>query len=523
MFKKKKRVSESFDAGKANMETPDYEIKINGQVPIDYATAINDRQKRVDKIEKDFEKKDKLTDEFIDDNHDRFEERDKMKLKESTETKLYKRADKIANDIEEIINDISKINWEDFMTQGDFDTLNKAIEALQGFSTAYSYVMNSEDVFESAEADKIRKEYQNLAAKLEAEGKDLAKEKLEGPLHDLAMKYVNATIGIKESKEAVKGSKIKITGGSCDTKWTYDTMTTPMSMYFVINNIPCEFKFSPNHGRYVVNGVDCNHIKFEGDSYYKDLTRSGGTARSYALNIPGNVLTSQPNQKQKDFSFTGQYYSTTPAIRYCKELLKELLTQHPDYFHDDILDKLGLAQSLEEAHFGIKESKEEVCPECGKNPCECECEELNECNDKETLEEAGRVTPELKKPRASVKKEDKLYSRDDVWARVYDELSSEVENEGPSGEVYKQVKIPRGKRFVGPYTGPGDDDLTVYATSKDDLKWAKKIADHFGLEIIMKEDKNKYTNKYYPYYAILKNVSDAKVTDEEMKDYIEED
>ena len=316
MFKKKKRVSESFDAGKANMETPDYEIKINGQVPIDYATAINDRQKRVDKIEKDFEKKDKLTDEFIDDNHDRFEERDKMKLKESTETKLYKRADKIANDIEEIIEDISQINWEDFMTQSDFDTLNKAIEALQGFSTAYSYVMDNEDIFES---------------------------------------------------------------------------------------------------------------------------------------------------------------------------------------------------------------KEEVCPECGKNPCECECEELDECSDKETLEEAGRVTPELKKPRASIKKEDKLYSKDDVWARVYDELSSEVENEGPGGEVYKQVKIPRGKRFIGPYTGPGDDDLTVYATSKDDLKWAKKIADHFGLEIVMKEDKNKSTNKYYPYYAILKNVSNAKVTDEEMKDYIDED
>ena len=55
MFKKKRHVSEDFDVGKANMETPNYEIKINGQVPIDYATAINDRQKRIDKIEKDFE------------------------------------------------------------------------------------------------------------------------------------------------------------------------------------------------------------------------------------------------------------------------------------------------------------------------------------------------------------------------------------------------------------------------------------------------------------------------------------
>lgn len=176
---------------------------------------------------------------------------------------------------------------------------------------------------------------------------------------DALEEYENLKSELKESSygeavnEAVKGSKIKITGGSCDTKWIYDTMTTStMSMYFVINNIPCEFKFSPNHGRYVVDGVDCNHVKFEGDSSYKDLTHSGGTARSYALNIPSDILKSQPDQKQKDYRFTGQYYSTTPAIRYCKELLKELLTQHPEYFHDDILDKLGLAQSLEESSYG---------------------------------------------------------------------------------------------------------------------------------------------------------------------------
>ena len=113
-----------------------------------------------------------------------------------------------------------------------------------------------------------------------------------------------------------------------------------------------------------------------------------------------------------------------------------------------------------------------------------------------------------------------MYSRDDVWAKVYDELSSEVENEGPKGEIYKEVDIPRGKRFTGPYVGPGNDDLTVYAHIKDDLKWAKKIADHFGLKIDMKEDKNKTSNKYYPFYAILRNVSDAKVSDKEMEEYM---
>lgn len=164
--------------------------------------------------------------------------------------------------------------------------------------------------------------------------------------------YIKKVALTEDLDEAAKGPGVKITGGTCDTKWIYDTMSDSISMSFVINNIPCEFKFSPNHGRYIVDGVDCNHVKFEGDRYYKDLTRSGGTARSYALNIPGDVLTSQPDQKQKDYRFTGQYYSTTPAIRYCKESLKELLTQHPDYFHNDILDKLGLAQSLEEASYG---------------------------------------------------------------------------------------------------------------------------------------------------------------------------
>ena len=333
------KMEEGFEVGKANMETPDYEIKINGQVPIDYATAINGRQKRIDKIEKDFEEKDKLTDEFIDDNHDRFEERDKMKLKESAETNLYKRADKIANDIEEIINDISKINWEDFMTQGDFDTLNRAIEALQGFATAYFYVMNNKDVFESAEADKIRKEYQALAAKLETEGKDLAKEKLEGPLHDLAMQYVDAMMGVKES---------------------------------TIN-------------------VDEEDIEQD------------------------NLKESEKDEEE------------VPAVK------------------------------------------------------------------------RGRG-----RPKADPK--DKMYSSDDLWLQVYDDLSSEVDNEGKGKEVDKQVKIPRGKRFSGPYAGPGDYDLTVYGKTMEDLQWAKKVADHYGVDIEIKKDDNKDTNSYYPYIAILRDI-----------------
>ena len=274
MFKKKKRVSESFDAGKANMETPDYEIKINGQVPIDYATAIDDRQKRIDKIEKDFEKKDKLTDEFIDDNHDRFEERDKIKLKESAETNLYKRADKIANDIEKFVDDVNKISWENFMTLGDIDTLNKAIEVLQGFATAYFYVMDNEQ---------------------------------------------------------------------------------------------------------------------------------------------DNLKESEKDEEE------------VPAVK------------------------------------------------------------------------RGRG-----RPKADPK--DKMYSSDDLWLQVYDDLSSEVDNEGKGKEVDKQVKIPRGKRFSGPYAGPGDYDLTVYGKTMEDLQWAKKVAGDYGVDIEIKKDNNRDTNSYYPYIAILRDI-----------------
>ena len=333
--KNKKFVKENFDAGKANMEVPDYEIKIDGVVPISYATAINDRQDRVEKIDKDFENKNEITNEFIDETQDRYME--KKGITESMEeTKLYKRADKLAREIESFIQDITEINWEDFTTETDIDTLNKAVASLDGFATAYSYIMDNEDVFESKQdVEKIRAEYKRLAAKLEAEGKDIEKEKLEGPLHDLAMKYVDATIGS----------------------------------------------------------------------------------------------------------------------------LKE-----------DI----------------------DVCPVCKKNPCICECDELKEA----TTRNRSKNT----------KKEDKMYSTDDLWLQVYDDLSSEVENEGPKGEVNKQVDIPRGKRFVGPYAGPGDYDLTVYGKTMEDLQWAKKVADHYGVDIKIKKDMNRRTNTYYPYTAILKDI-----------------
>ena len=88
MFGKKKRISESFNVGNANMEIPDYEIKIEGQVPVTYATAINDRKETKKIINKKFEEKDKLTDEFIDENNNRLGDTNTMEIKESVENEI---------------------------------------------------------------------------------------------------------------------------------------------------------------------------------------------------------------------------------------------------------------------------------------------------------------------------------------------------------------------------------------------------------------------------------------------------
>lgn len=312
MFKKKRHVSEDFDVGKANMETPNYEIKINGQVPIDYATAINDRQKRIDKIEKDFEKKDKLTDEFI-------EEQDNRRMNESFNSNLYDESIFLTDKLNKFIDRINNLEDVDsYISDFDIQKLNDASTILDNFTTAYK--SGGYQLKESSKAQQIKKENKELEAKLKSEGKDIEKEKLNGSLHDLTMKYVDSTID------------------------------------------------------------------------------------------------------------------------------------------------------------NLKESDEET---------------------EQPVKRRGR-------PKADPK--DKMFSEDDLWLQVYDDLSSEVDNEGKGKEVNKQVKIPRGKRFIGPYAGPGDYDLTVYGKNMEDLQWAKKVADHYGVDIEIKKDNNSNTNSYYPYVAILKDV-----------------
>lgn len=124
----------------------------------------------------------------------------------------------------------------------------------------------------------------------------------------------------------------------------------------------------------------------------------------------------------------------------------------------------------------------------------------------ENLEEEEAVKKRTRAPKETP--EDKLINqvdtdRDILWARVYDELSSELDDE-KSSDVSKEIKARRGDRYEAVYPGPGDYDITVYATNPDDFEFAKKVADHYDVGIgEPKEDRNRGTNSYYKYSITL--------------------
>lgn len=164
------KINETF-VGNCNMEVPEGNVPTTGTVPEVYADAINDRRKRVEKIEDDMKDQLNVIDNFVADNHYRENEPEgtpdmkKMKLSEelfedyTPEVKLYKKAERIADDIEEFINyrlgDIYLDN--EYFDDDDRDAIGKTIDALYDFAQAYSHVMHNEDVFEAKEDDSDKK------------------------------------------------------------------------------------------------------------------------------------------------------------------------------------------------------------------------------------------------------------------------------------------------------------------------------------------------------------------------------
>ena len=123
----------------------------------------------------------------------------------------------------------------------------------------------------------------------------------------------------------------------------------------------------------------------------------------------------------------------------------------------------------------------------------------------EVLNEAPVATEE---PKTRTRGENEVkyqrdYSSEDLWLAVYDELSSEVDNEGSGQQVDKQIKAKRGERYENVYPH-GDSDIIIYATKPEEFEFAKKVADHYGVTCREpREDTNPATNGHYKWSMVI--------------------
>lgn len=109
------------------------------------------------------------------------------------------------------------------------------------------------------------------------------------------------------------------------------------------------------------------------------------------------------------------------------------------------------------------------------------------------------VEDELKEATAVVDRptiawtEDEADEGDDLWTKIYDELDASLDPQ----DCNREVKAKRGERYQKVHTA--NDGIVVYGTTEAELEFAKKVADHYGCEYTVKEDKNINTNEYYKY------------------------
>lgn len=122
----------------------------------------------------------------------------------------------------------------------------------------------------------------------------------------------------------------------------------------------------------------------------------------------------------------------------------------------------------------------------------------------DTLNEAPVATEPKKRARAENEvKYQRDYSSEDLWLAVYDELSSDLDNEGAGQQVDKQIKAKRGERYENVYPH-GDSDIIIYATDPSEFEFAKKVAQHYGVTCREPvEDTNPSTNGHYKWSMVI--------------------
>ena len=123
---------------------------------------------------------------------------------------------------------------------------------------------------------------------------------------------------IKEATNA----KLKITQVTVEPRKIYDTYKGGITVNAKINGFSSKFVFiAARSGDIWFTGVDCDDATINGKR--TDISDGGGRTH-YALRINTDVLKAAPNEKQKNFQWTGKEYSTAPIVPAFKEALQKL-------------------------------------------------------------------------------------------------------------------------------------------------------------------------------------------------------
>lgn len=119
--------------------------------------------------------------------------------------------------------------------------------------------------------------------------------------------------------------KLKITKATVEPRKIYDTYKQSIIVKANINGFSSKFVFNAAHsGDIWFAGIDCNDAIINGK---RTDVSDGGDRTHYALRINTDVLKAAPNEKQKNFQWTGQEYSTAPIVPAFKEALQKLFKE----------------------------------------------------------------------------------------------------------------------------------------------------------------------------------------------------
>ena len=159
---------------------------------------------------------------------------------------------------------------------------------------------------------------------------------------------------------------LKITNIRINDRWLYDTQRGGIAVAANVNGVDMVFPFMPFF-QYAPKGMDCDECVLTTMDKYGMYDHSasrishiaeGGGYRTYALAIWERVLKSKPKQNQKDFRFTGQYYSTEPIKAEFKNQLQRLYNEGA--LTDKFLKAIGLErQPIDEAKEDVPDTHEE--------------------------------------------------------------------------------------------------------------------------------------------------------------------